>query len=222
MIWSGLILGFAGSLHCIAMCSPLASLVASTRTIPSRILYNLGRIIPYVALGGMAGALGSFIHFSQIQFWAGISFGILIIVLGISGRSFRLPLITPLVAKATAKIKVMFSFYLAQKNSLSVFLLGMLNGFIPCGLTYVAASYCVLLPSAWNGMLFMIAFGLGTFPAMIGSPWLVTKLAGYFSLSSKKLITIVIILLGCSVIARTALVKYTAPKNDNILFSICR
>lgn len=222
VIWTAFLLGFAGSLHCMGMCSPLVALVSRTRSMSKRIIYNLGRIVPYTILGGVAGAFGSLIHFSNLQFWFAIGFGIVMITLGFAGGSFSFPLITPLVAKMISKIKMWFSFYLAKKNSASIFFLGMLNGFIPCGLTYIAASYCILLPDAFNGILFMITFGLGTFPAMIGSPWVISKLAILFSLNAKRMMAIVVVVLGCSIIARAALVSYSSPKKENGTFSICK
>lgn len=52
--------------------------------------------------------------------------------------------------------------------------MGMLNGLLPCGLTYMALTYCFILPTATDGFIFMLMFGLGTWPVMIGLSWLMS------------------------------------------------
>ena len=217
-------IGLVGSLHCIGMCSPLVTLVSGTSKsfIVRKIIYNLSRIVPYALLGAIAGTFGSFLHFPQIQFWLTVGFGILLIVIGISGTSYNLPFVTTVINRIVSKIKTLFSIYLSKKTYTSVFILGMLNGFIPCGLTYVAASYCILLPSAIDGILFMVAFGVGTFPAMIGFPLVITKLSKHFSFNLKKVITVAIIILGCSVIVRAAIIDYPSMKKSNGKISVCK
>jgi uncharacterized protein len=52
--------------------------------------------------------------------------------------------------------------------------MGMLNGLLPCGLTYMALTNCFILPTAVDGFVFMVWFGFGTWPVMIGLSWLVS------------------------------------------------
>jgi sulfite exporter TauE/SafE len=85
----------------------------------------------------------------------------------------NIPLFTSAIAKLTSKLKQLFGFWLQQKQTSAIFIMGMLNGLLPCALTYLALTYCIILPAATNGFIFMLIFGLGTWPVMVGFSWLV-------------------------------------------------
>jgi sulfite exporter TauE/SafE len=106
-----------------------------------------------------------------------------------------------------------------QKSGFTTFILGMLNGLLPCGLTYLALSACLILPSATDGFLFMLLFGLGTWPVMIGSVKLLSHLKNSFSLA--RLSKVALIFVGCTLLLRvwwihphTEIVKGTQVVND--------
>jgi hypothetical protein len=226
MFYTAIIMGFVGSLHCIGMCSPLVMMASGTghQFLLRRIVYNVSRIIPYAMLGAIAGSFGTLLQFPQLQYWLSLGFGVGLVLVGITGirKSFTIPFIAPIIGKVVSKIKLLFSKYLSKKTWSSFFVLGFLNGFIPCGLTYIAASYCLLLPNAVSGSLFMIFFGLGTIPAMIGFPFIITHLLKSFKFNLKKVASIAIVVLGCSVIARASLIPNQGSTQSTHPIVICK
>ena len=225
MFYTALLMGFAGSLHCIGMCSPLVMMVSRSQPniFIKRLIYNVGRILPYGMLGMIAGTFGSFLQFPQFQFWLTLSFGIILLLVGITGVIHKNSIFfIPLIGKVVVGIKVLFSKFLSRKSWSSFFVLGTLNGLIPCGLTYIAASYCFLLPSAVDGFLFMITFGLGTLPAMIGFPSIATSFIKLAKLNAVKIMSAAVIILGCSVIARAAFLNHGSAERITSQISNCR
>lgn len=208
MIEMALLLGLGGSLHCAGMCSPLALSVTvfCKHVFLNRLLYNVGRILVYGFMGILVALIGSFLDFSAYQNIFSIGLGALLIFMGLgSVSSFRIPYLTKGVAKLIALLKSKFSYLLKNKNYRSIFFMGMLNGLLPCGLTYLTLIYTLTLDSAQHGFWFMILFGLGTFPVMIGLPYVLHFITRYFSISTQKLTTIMMISVGLLLISRTML-----------------
>src|SRR5687768_1776813 len=97
MLWTAFILGFAGSLHCMGMCSPLAMSVTSlsVNVILSRFVYNMGRIITYGILGGVVASAGLGFPLTKYQNLLSILLGLSLLVVGLAGVSmFRVPFVT--------------------------------------------------------------------------------------------------------------------------------
>src|SRR5258708_4922370 len=171
MVWTALILGFAGSLHCIGMCSPLAMAVTkmSSKAIVSQLLYNIGRIFTYGVLGAVIASVGFAFPISKYQNLLSLVMGVILITCRFSSVShLRISFVSVLLSKFNGVLKKRFSYFLQRKNLASVFLLGTLNGFLPCGLTFLALSYCVILTTPLEGFIFMILFGTSTLPALLG------------------------------------------------------
>lgn len=197
-------LGLAGSLHCLGMCSPLVMAVTAAQPkVPlNKVVYNLGRITTYGLLGAVIGVAGFVIDLSWLQNWMSVLLGVLLIVFGVAGVSrIRIPVLTNLVNKLVASIKIQFSKLLATKGRTSLFALGMLNGLLPCGLTYIALAYCVTLDPI-TGFAYMFVFGLSTLPVMLGLTVVLTKWLMRFQFSFKKATTIMMISLGVLLVAR--------------------
>jgi uncharacterized protein len=227
MWMTAFLVGFAGSLHCLVMCSPLAMAVTNFRApyIYNRLLYNAGRIFTYGALGWCVSSFGSFLYFTGFQNTFSILLGASLILIGIAGVNYvRIPLITPLVQKLSNSIKVVFARTLKEKTIFSLLLLGMLNGILPCGLTYLALSYCLTFSVPGSGLVFMIFFGLGTLPVMLGFPAVIRFFTKKHNLNFQRLSTIAIVGLGVLLISRAAFShhawKSTASKKEEIV--ICK
>lgn len=206
MIWTALLLGIGGSLHCAGMCSPLALAVTSfnKQLLFNRIVYNIGRILVYGSLGALVATFGSLFNFQSIQTFLSIALGVLLILLGVGSiSSVRIPFLSSFVNKFSLIIKSKFSNQLKKKNSVSLFILGTLNGILPCGLTYLALSYTLTLNTPAEGFLFMLLFGLGTFPVMIGMPFVLKFIGSYIKVNYSKLTTVMMIGLGVLLIGRT-------------------
>ncbi|MBS1544620.1 MAG: sulfite exporter TauE/SafE family protein [Bacteroidetes bacterium] len=206
MWYTALVMGFAGSLHCLGMCSPLA-LAVTTYWRPlllNKVLYNAGRIFIYGLMGAFVSVFGSFFRLSGYQETFSISLGIVLILLAIIGVSkIHLPFFSFGIYRVTAWIRSMFSSMLANKSRASMLLMGMLNGLLPCGLTYIALSYCIILPDPLTGFGYMMMFGLGTVPVMLGFTGLLQKLMSTFRISFRGITTLVLISLGIMLISRS-------------------
>lgn len=167
---TALLLGFAGSFHCAGMCSPLSLAVSNMRTgsAVNRLLYNAGRIFTYSILGAVIAAAGDLVVIDRLQAPFSLLTGGVFLVAAMShlaGTTSRTPL---MLQKLTLSLKAAFSRWLKRKSAVSLFSLGMINGLMPCGLTMAALAYCITLQEAIDGFNFMIFFGAGTLPAMLG------------------------------------------------------
>lgn len=203
MYTTAILMGFAGGLHCAGMCGPLV--LAATAKNPfagNKVIYNLGRILMYGILGVIAGAVGSVFPFENYQNLLAYFIGGILLLIGFGAiNGLRIPILTPLIYQLTNWIKKAFGHLLKGKRNL--FFLGMLNGLLPCGLTYLALTYCFTLDSFKDGFLFMVVFGAGTIPVMVGLLWLIGTSIKNVSFSHRKVSTIVMIVIGSLVIGRT-------------------
>jgi sulfite exporter TauE/SafE len=195
MLLSGITGGFG---HCISMCGPVvaAFTVGKTRQgVLHQLLYNLGRITTYTILGAMVGLSGSFLllaasieHFQKaIVIIAGIS----IILMGLSTAEWLpLPKQNSRCSPGSRVMQKIMSLFKAPRSIGSYYPMGIVLGFLPCGLTYTA-----LLASAraamdaenpfagmLQGALMMMLFGIGTAPALI----LVGKVVNTISNRTRK------------------------------------
>ena len=169
ILFTALILGAVGSLHCAGMCGPLALALPATghsraTFLLGRAAYNLGRIVTYCLLGAAFGLVGQTLAFAGFQRWVSLAAGAAILVgLVVSSRfAVSVP-----VARAVAWIKSGLGALLRRRSVTSVFALGVLNGLLPCGLVYAACAGAVATGELLSGMEYMAAFGLGTVPMML-------------------------------------------------------
>lgn len=217
MYWTALAMGLAGGLHCAGMCGPLVLAFTSKNPfLGGKVVYNLGRVLTYSILGMLAGFLGSYIQFFAFQnLFAYVTGGILLLLGFGAINGIRIPIITAIIQRFTNYIKMVFGVFLHSRKN--IFFLGMVNGLLPCGLTYMAWTYCLTMEGAAEGFLFMAVFGLGTIPVMTGFMWVLGKILARFKISYRRVSMLVLILLGSLVIARTFLThqhgaaNYTEP-----------
>lgn len=225
-IWEGLIIGFLGSLHCIGMCGPIALALpsgsfGSFSFYTGRILYNLGRVITYSFFGLIFGLLGKSFSFISLELQQGITIatGVIIFLILLTPKSFKTKISLKLsFFNFTSKIKNYFSL-LFKKGSLgSLFFIGILNGFLPCGFVYVGIAGALVLGEITSGIFYMALFGLGTLPVMFG-----TALAGNFiSLNVRKKISGAIPYFAATIAVLFILrglnlgIPYISPKTEKI------
>ena len=170
LLWTAFLLGLVGSLHCAVMCGPLVLAVSNVgqRRWPfaaSRVVYHAGRIATYCAVGILFGAVGKTFALAGFQRWLSLAAGV-VILLGLL-LSTRFALKTP-VARMVVRLKSTFGRLLQRRTLASQFLLGGLNGLLPCGLVYIAAAGAATTLSPLSGAVHMAAFGAGTLPMMLG------------------------------------------------------
>jgi uncharacterized protein len=209
MLLTALIMGFAGSLHCAGMCSPLALAVTNLNgpAFRNRLLYNLGRITMYGILGALIASIGYVIPLTKFQHILSIGLGVLLIALAAIGMTdVRIPLLTTGLAKITTLLKAMFAKFLRHKNPAAMMLLGALNGLLPCGLTFLALSFCITLTSPFVGFAYMFTFGIGTLPVMLGLVSIIKLITVKLQWNIKSITTGLMALSGILLIARVFLV----------------
>lgn len=213
MFYTAIIMGLAGSLHCAGMCSPLAVAVTSKKPfLLSGIIYNSGRVLVYALLGALAATFGSALHLAPYQQTISIALGIAFLIIGMGLFSAQVPYLGVWVVKFTSYLKKLFGKALQHKSSFTTFLLGMINGLLPCGLTYLALSACLILPSASEGFLFMIFFGFGTWPVMVGFTRLLNFAFLKNPLSLGKFSKLAMVAIGCLLLFR---VWFVHPHHSN-------
>lgn len=174
LIGSAFIMGLAGSLHCVGMCGPLAlSLPVSHNNNLSRIagglIYNSGRIISYASLGLLFGSIGNLIIATQWQSKLSIASGVVILIYLLVPKKYFHLTSTNSFSKPFLLLRQQLGTLFQSKKLSSLFFIGVLNGFLPCGLVYLALSSSVISASTVNGGMFMLFFGLGTFPMMFAT-----------------------------------------------------
>jgi sulfite exporter TauE/SafE len=166
---TALLLGLVGSLHCAGMCGPLALALPKTGSttagfLSSRVAYNLGRIITYCALGVLFGLVGRTLVLAGLQRWLSIALGLALLAGLFSSR--KLALWRP-VTSLVERLKSGMSVLLRRRSTAALFVLGLLNGLLPCGLVYVAGASATATGGIFSGLKYMAAFGVGTVPMML-------------------------------------------------------
>lgn len=169
---------FLGSVgHCIGMCGGIVVAYTSTKIDPksayiqqtaSHLAYNFGRVTTYAILGAIIGTIGSVIAFTPTT--KGVLFvitGVLMVLAGLSlvGNIRFLNSAEWSVSKYPWYQKS-FKKLINSQSYGSFYLLGMLNGIIPCGLVYSFAIFAASTASPLGGALVMATFGLATIPAL--------------------------------------------------------
>ncbi|MFN8338322.1 MAG: sulfite exporter TauE/SafE family protein [Saprospiraceae bacterium] len=214
MYWIAFTLGFFGSLHCIGMCGPLALAIHTTKgpkgisAFLESLQYNTGRLIGYVSLGLVMGIFGSVASFGGVQRWMSIVLGVILILLFLfSSNPDQLISKMPAFGKFYSYISRKLHSMIQQSRNVPSVLLGMVNGFLPCGMVYIALAGALSLSNLWGSMGFMLFFGLGTFPAMIGITLGHHVFSQKLRLSLRKIYPIISLLMGAYLIYRGTMSK---------------
>lgn len=225
MFITALVIGFLGSLHCAGMCSPLAMAVTnlSKPVFINRFTYNGGRIVSYGIQGVVAASVGAVFGFTGLQPLLSISLGLLLIVAGFTGMtSFHVPFLSSGIQRLTTFIKIRLGDFIKQKTKLSLIITGMLNGLLPCGLTYMALTYCLTITNPVEGFFYMLVFGLGTLPVMLGLTTVLQTLMLRFNFSFRRLTTVTMVVLGVLLISRSLYSRHDDHPVDQDGITVCR
>lgn len=171
-------IAFIGSFgHCIGMCGGIVLAYSTIKIKPesskvsqgsAHILYSMGRVFTYSVLGAIFGALGGVVTFSHT------ANGILLLIAGVAMIFAGLSLLGKLKFltliehsfSSTSFYKSIFTKILSSRSNFSFFVLGMLNGLLPCGFVYFFAITAASTASPLYGALVMAIFGMSTIPAM--------------------------------------------------------
>ncbi len=202
LVLSGLFLGLAGSLHCAGMCGPIVvALPLKGNTFIKKtfggVLYNLGRTITYGVMGAFFGLFGEGLELIGFQKWVSVIMGAIMIASVFFPKLFKNQYtLNKSLFSFVAKLKNYFKKLLNVKTYSGLLLVGLVNGLIPCGLVYVALAGAIGTGSSVNGILFMVLFGLGTIPMMLGIALAGNLLSGFLRDKMNKIIPILVILVG--------------------------
>jgi sulfite exporter TauE/SafE/copper chaperone CopZ len=203
------VVGLLTSLHCVAMCGginlsqcvPKGSAApggAKAKIRPS-LFYNLGRMVSYTVIGGIVGALGSVISFSG---WArgliAILSGLFMIIMGLSMTG-----LFPWINKITPRLPRIFREKAGSAGrGKGPFVVGLLNGLMPCGPLQAMQLYALGTGSFAAGALSMFFFSLGTLPLMFGLGAIVTMLGSKFTKNMLKVSAVLVAVLGVIMLSR--------------------
>jgi sulfite exporter TauE/SafE len=208
MLYTAFIFGLISSFHCIGMCGPIALMLPVDRTNQTKkviqiFTYHIGRLSAYAVIGLVFGLLGKGLFLAGIQQKLSIFIGVLMIVViliperVVARYNFSKP-----VFRFISKIKTSLGKQFKNKSYKSLFTIGLLNGFLPCGMVYVALFGAIAMQSESFGVLYMILFGLGTVPMMSSVVYLNSFLTIPIRNKIQKVIPFVAIIIGILFIFR--------------------
>lgn len=222
-IWSAISLGLVSNFHCLGMCGPIALAVpVKSHSISSRLAsiltYNSGRIFTYALIGGIFGIFGQGVALAGFQQQLSVILGILIIISALAILVDRkTSFLSKILPKQAMILQQKMGSYLRKQGYANNFMLGFLNGLLPCGLVYFALIGALSTGSFFNGILFMIFFGIGTLPVMILMPWIKDLFTTRFRMQLQKSVPIFLLVFGAVLFVRGANlgIPFLSPKvND--------
>ena len=199
MLYAAFILGLTGSLHCAGMCGPLSFAFTQGRGFAFRLFfYQAGRLAMYAVLGGLVATFGRQFIPVSLQGYIAIILGGLMLLTGLLG--FNLDRLTNNVKglhNLTIRLAKISGKFMAGPPPL-LFVAGIFNGLIPCGLIWFALLWSMAAPTTFDGSLLMFAFGLGTLPALLMATWGLKKLQTrrQFNRLLRKAYPVAFVLLG--------------------------
>ncbi|MFA9191017.1 sulfite exporter TauE/SafE family protein [Flavobacterium sp. FZUC8N2.13] len=208
MLYTALLFGFISSFHCIGMCGAIAMMLPVDRSNPTKkvtqiITYHLGRITAYATIGFIFGLLGKGFFMAGIQQKLSIIIGILMIVaIVIPEKVFAQYNFSKPIFRLISRMKQVLGSQFKKKSYQSLFTIGLLNGFLPCGMVYVALFGAIAMQSTSLGVLYMVLFGLGTIPLMSSVVYINSMLTLSMRNKIQKTIPYVVVLIGVLFILR--------------------
>ncbi|WP_405576686.1 sulfite exporter TauE/SafE family protein [Winogradskyella sp. Asnod2-B02-A] len=208
MLFSAFILGLLGSLHCVGMCGPIAFMLPVDRSnsfkkVSQIAIYHFGRLLSYSLIGLVFGLLGKSFYLFGIQQQLSIIIGILMIIIVILPHKVigKYNLSKPLY-RIISKVKSSLGKALKKKTADTFLTIGFLNGFLPCGLVYMAVFGSIATGSLLEGSLYMLLFGLGTIPLMTTAIYLGKFLNSTIKQRIQKAIPVFVVIIGVLFILR--------------------
>lgn len=185
MVLNGLIFGLISTLHCAGMCGPLAMMM------PARVksgkwmfatAYQLGRLSVYAVIGSIVFLVGISFSVFRLQQAFSVIIGAFMVIYALMAL-FKIEA-PQLVNKPYKRVLDSFGKLMVKAKPGSAFLMGALNGLLPCGAIYIAALYCASFTHVYEAIGYMLLFGVGTMPVFIAA-WLF--MSRNFSLKLKPL-----------------------------------
>ena len=213
------ILGVISNLHCLGMCGPIALAIPLNRSSKSTMLfgilqYHIGRVLVYGILGYLVGYIGMGIKLFGVLQAISIIAGIGIIIYAWRNKLtfFKNPFTsslrhTSLLSRSMGKI-------MRSESPVKLFLLGALNGLLPCGMVYTALITAVVLGTPILSATSMLAFGLGTLPGLVAFSLFAQQLGNPIRSKINRYLPYLITVVGLLIILRgmNLNIPYISPK----------
>jgi sulfite exporter TauE/SafE len=202
LLLSALVLGIGSGFHCIGMCGPIAMSMGLTRKQAANyhlqnLTYNFGRIVTYSLLGAVLGIVGEGFQVAGLQQYLTIAVGVVLMMMALfsfGSKDFASRI--PFLSSSLLSVKKNLARLLQKADYRSRFATGILNGFLPCGMVYMALTASLAAGGIWQGALFMAIFGLGTFPFMFMVVLLGNLMTTAFRIKILKVIPVMMLVLG--------------------------
>ncbi|MBT3963141.1 MAG: sulfite exporter TauE/SafE family protein [Flavobacteriales bacterium] len=216
-ILSAITIGIVGSLHCVGMCGPLVLALHQSRANGSgEMLHHVGRLSVYMTMGLVAGTIGTSFNMMGLQQSFSMIAGILLVgsALIVFFKHY-IGRLESLIGRVSIKL-ASYANGKQQKSPMKHYVLGVANGLLPCGVVYLALVGAANTFTPWDGAVFMLAFGLGTVPAL----WVLSAFGRKIPLQLRNkfraLVPVVVILVGALLIVRgmDLGIPYLSPQND--------
>ncbi|KXH83613.1 sulfite exporter TauE/SafE family protein [Chryseobacterium kwangjuense] len=227
LILSAIALGFASGFHCIGMCGPIALSMGLTKKQATNfylqnLTYQFGRIATYSLLGAIFGIIGEGFEMAGFQQYLTIIAGILLIVMALfsfGGKDFASRI--PFLSKFLFSVKSNLGRLLQKADYRSRFTTGILNGFLPCGMVYMALTASLAAGGVWQGASYMALFGLGTLPFMFAVVLAGNLMNQAFRVKVLKAVPVIMIVLGGLFILRGLElgIPYISPRAEAMTIS---
>ena len=186
--------GLFTSVHCIAMCGGInlsqsvGAKGAAKKSLRNPLFYNLGRVISYTVIGGIVGGIGSVLFLSETVK------AILLALAAIGMLLMGLSMLGWLPWWLTPRMPKFLSSRIGKKGAgKGPLVVGLLNGFMPCGPLQAMQLYALATGSILTGALSMFLFSLGTVPLMLGAGALFSLLKGKFAFVVQRVSAVLVV-----------------------------
>ena len=171
LIIAALGLGLGTSLHCLGMCGPIAfslGLGAENKLnfTLKNLTYQFGRVTTYATLGAIVGLVGQGLSFAGFQKYLSIIVGVLMIAMVLLPKNLSTSQGDKFFGRLLITLKSNLGNFIRKKTYSSLYITGILNGLLPCGMVYIALAAALGVGDVLGSALFMVLFGLGTIPLM--------------------------------------------------------
>jgi hypothetical protein len=221
MLYTALLFGLIASLHCVGMCGPIAMMLPLDRNNEAKkvtqiLTYHIGKLSAYGILGLIFGLLGRSFYLAGMQQQLSIVVGILMIMVAVvPEKEFAKYNFSKPIYRIITKVKSSLGQQFKSKSYESLFTIGLLNGFLPCGMVYVAIFGAIAMQSISMGIVYMLLFGLGTIPLLTAVIYISNLLSFSFRGNLQKMIPLVAVLIGMLFIIRGLGldIPYLSPSN---------
>lgn len=206
------------------MCGPIAMMLPVDRNNPTKkvtqiLTYHIGRLTAYGSIGLVFGLVGKGLFMAGFQQKLSIFIGVaMIAAILIPEKAFARYNFSKPVFVLISKIKSTLGSQFRNKSYKSLFTIGLLNGFLPCGMVYVALFGAIAMQNAGFGVLYMVLFGLGTVPMMSSVIYINSYLTIPIRNKIQKAIPYVAVIIGVLFILRGLGlgIPYVSPSNMSL------